>query len=310
MHRLYHILLFLLPMISVGQNLVPNGGFENHSFCPTAGSGLNACNNWSYAISTANYFHFCGAAGAGVHNNLFGSQTPIDSAYIGLASYYTGFAGNQEVAVAELLEPLTSGGKYRVRFKASYADTANFAVCCVGAYISSTAPPSPPFTQNLSSVELVLQESDFDTSSWFQFDGVYTAQGGEDKIYLGTFRPEANLNPVNVRPNGDSNYDIAYFFVDDVEVYEDETVSVVEPDFTFSIYPNPATTNLTIESRTPLAQVWVRDVAGRALRYTTLPRGTQGDHTTIDVSNLPSGIYLVEVLTQNGQRSVQKVVVE
>ncbi len=76
------------------------------------------------------------------------------------------------------------------------------------------------------------------------------------------------------------------------------------------IYPNPATTNLTIESRSPLAQVWVRDVAGRAHRYTTLPRGTQGDRAVVDVSGLPSGIYLVEVLTQNGQRSVQKVVVE
>ncbi|MFM1930760.1 MAG: hypothetical protein RL226_63 [Bacteroidota bacterium] len=32
--------------------------------------------------------------------------------------------------------------------------------------------------------------------------------------------------------------------------------------------------------------------------------------TAIDASSLPSGIYLVEVLTQNGQRSVQKVVVE
>ena len=74
------------------------------------------------------------------------------------------------------------------------------------------------------------------------------------------------------------------------------------------IYPNPATTSLTIESHTPLAQVWVR--AGRALRYTTLSRGTQDDRAVVDVSSLPSGIYLVEVLTQNGQRSVQKVVVK
>jgi hypothetical protein len=78
--------------------------------------------------------------------------------------------------------------------------------------------------------------------------------------------------------------------------------------FTFSIYPNPATTNLTIESRTPLAQVWVRDVAGRRVITQTLKQ-VQGD-TRIDVSALPSGIYLLEVLTQNGQRSVQKVVVE
>jgi hypothetical protein len=73
------------------------------------------------------------------------------------------------------------------------------------------------------------------------------------------------------------------------------------------IYPNPATTNLTIESRTPLAQVWVRDVAGRAVLPTLRLRSGYGN---VDVSSLPSGIYLVEALTQSGQRSVQKVVVE
>ena len=77
----------------------------------------------------------------------------------------------------------------------------------------------------------------------------------------------------------------------------------------FRIHPNPATTNLTIESRTPLAQVWVRDVAGRAVLPAPYPSRTSG-YSNIDVSSLTSGIYLVEVLTQNGQRSVQKVVVE
>jgi len=54
----------------------------------------------------------------------------------------------------------------------------------------------------------------------------------------------------------------------------------------------------------------VRDLAGRKVIKQTLgpASGGQGD-TRIDVSTLPSGIYLVEVLAQNGQRSVQKVVV-
>jgi hypothetical protein len=94
-----------------------------------------------------------------------------------------------------------------------------------------------------------------------------------------------------------------------VVVVDPLTVGINETDFTFSIYPNPGTTNLTIESHTPLAQVWVRDVAGRAIMNETL-RSAQSDKKTLDVSSLPSGIYLVEVLTQNGQHSVQKVVVE
>jgi hypothetical protein len=47
--------------------------------------------------------------------------------------------------------------------------------------------------------------------------------------------------------------------------------------------------------------------------YPSTLRQAQGDvsgYATIDVSSLPSGIYLLEVLTQSGQRSVQKAVVE
>lgn len=88
-------------------------------------------------------------------------------------------------------------------------------------------------------------------------------------------------------------------------------IDEAENDFPLLIYPNPATTNLTIESRTPLAQVWVRDLAGRpSIHHPLVADGTQDDRVVIDLIGLPSGIYLVEVLTQNGQRSVQKVVVE
>jgi hypothetical protein len=257
MHRLCHILLFLLPMISVGQNLVPNPSFEEHTGCPNGPADLQLCDFWDNWIGSPDYFHNCGTGLGAVPVNGFGSQFPMDSAYIGLSGYTASFAGGQEITNAQLVSPLLEGEKYRVRFKVSYADSANYAICCLGVVLSSTPPPAGPYSQNLSSVELVLQESDFDTTSWFQYDGVYTAQGGEDKIYLGTFRPESEMNPVLVRPNGSSIFNFAYFYIDDVEVYVDETVSVVEPEFTFSIYPNPATTNLTIESRTPLAQLWV-----------------------------------------------------
>lgn len=92
--------------------------------------------------------------------------------------------------------------------------------------------------------------------------------------------------------------------------------SVHELDFTFTIYPNPATSNITIQSKTPLAQVWVSDLAGRrvlpALYSSTLrvPQGDTSGYANIDVSALPSGIYLVGAITEDGRRSVQKVVVE
>ncbi|MCB9187473.1 MAG: T9SS type A sorting domain-containing protein [Flavobacteriales bacterium] len=97
---------------------------------------------------------------------------------------------------------------------------------------------------------------------------------------------------------------------DDCE-YEFIFIGIEEQNFQFSIYPNPATYNLRIESQTPLAQVKLTDLAGRPLVHHPLSAaGTQDDPITIDISGLPSGIYLLEAITQNGKRSVQKVVVE
>jgi hypothetical protein len=122
-----------------------------------------------------------------------------------------------------------------------------------------------------------------------------------------------------VEPNGwAASQNNTGIVVNGITIYADPgqapaclTVGLIEQEDSelISTYPNPATTNLTIESRTPLAQVWVRDVAGRQVITQTLKQ-VQGDRAVVDVSALPSGIYLVEVLTQNGQRSVQKVVVE
>jgi hypothetical protein len=76
----------------------------------------------------------------------------------------------------------------------------------------------------------------------------------------------------------------------------------------FTIYPNPATSNITIQSKTPLTQVSLSDMSGRRVVTQTLKQ-LQGDVST-DVSALPSGIYLVEVITEGGRRSVQKVMIE
>lgn len=103
---------------------------------------------------------------------------------------------------------------------------------------------------------------------------------------------------------------------DNISSYDGQTdcdypwneVSVGEVNFQFSIYPNPATDNLRLESQTPLVQVNLTDLAGRVALQQTF-RQTQ-DYVSVDVSGLPSGIYLLEAETEDGRRSVQKVVVE
>ena len=63
----------------------------------------------------------------------------------------------------------------------------------------------------------------------------------------------------------------------------------------FSLYPNPTKGNLTIEGVTGYLQVYVHDLVGREIMtYSLTP-----SNKTIDVSNLPSGMYAVTVQGEN-----------
>lgn len=283
--------VFCATSISVGAqntpvNLVPNGGFEERTGCPNGPADLSLCQDWNFQSGTVDYFHQCGTEEGGLPLNYMGFQeSEEDSSYIGLSGFNSVFSGGQEITFCNLLQPLDQGEKYRIRFKASYADSANYAICCVGVILSTSAPTSPPFAQNLSSVELVLDENDFNTTAWFQYDGVYTAQGGEDKIYLGTFRPESEMNPVLVRPNGSSNYNSAYFYIDDVEVYEDTVTGINETDDEHvSLVYDQGQGKLSVNG-SQAWQITVLDLSGRVVRTGT-------GH--VDVSGL-SGVYVVQV---------------
>lgn len=297
------VCLFLLAGNTLAQvNLVPNGGFEERSGCPNGGGDLQFCNYWNDIIGSVDYYHICGSGDGGVYQNQAGSQTPIDSAYIGFASYTTFFAGGQEVADNQLSQPLTQGVKYRVRFKASYADSANYAICCVGAILSTAPPPQGPYFQNLSNLELIIEESDFDTSTWFQYDGIYTAQGGEDKIYLGSFRPESEMNPIHVRPNGDPNYNVAYWYIDDVEVYEDDLVGIEEEKLQVKLKSELVSEQLEITTDKPV-QLQLMDISGRMVLSEQLNSG----RSSISVSSIPNGMYAAVFISENGQTISRKI---
>jgi hypothetical protein len=298
------VCLFLLAGNALAQvNLVPNGDFEIRENCPIYGSSLHECPDWDDIYGSVDHFHLCGTSGGNAYGNEFGGQTPLDSGYIGFGSYTTFFAGGQEVANAILTQPLVQGVKYRVRFKASYADSANYAICCVGIILSDSPPPQGPYFQNLNTVELVLEESDFDTTTWFQYDGVYTAQGGEDKIYVGSFRPEADMNPIHVRPNGDPNYNIAYWYIDDVEVYEDDLVGIEQEILQVKLNSELVSEQLEITTDKPV-HLYLMDISGRMVLSEQLNLG----RSSISVSSTPNGMYVAVFTSENGQTTSKKIV--
>jgi hypothetical protein len=301
-------------MISVGQNLVPNPSFENIISCDPINGDFYAqdwirTNNYS-----PDYYNSCWPdsidnGARDVPQNRYGFQLPrTGESYFGLVGAFFGFDGREYIQ-AELTETLEANYTYHVNFYVALSDSSLFAVNDIGALLSDTPAYTPTlsvlnYNPQIANDPQVQPLSTYDY--WYSVSGSFTASGGEKFITIGNFKDDMNTDISSLGYFTNKQY--GYYFIDDVSVIPDSIFqSVNENEFTFSIYPNPATTNLTIESRTPPAQVWVRDVAGRAVLPTLRLRSGYGN---VDVSGLPSGIYLVEVLTQNGQRSVKKVVVE
>jgi len=76
----------------------------------------------------------------------------------------------------------------------------------------------------------------------------------------------------------------------------------------FSVWPNPATDVLHIESGTRLQQIRLLDMRGREAAPPQ-PSATGGEErATIDVSALPSGLYLLQITDAEGRKGVQKVI--
>lgn len=84
-----------------------------------------------------------------------------------------------------------------------------------------------------------------------------------------------------------------------------ESSNVVElVENQFSVYPNPATSEVTIQSEEQIQQLTIRDITGKTLAV----KQNLSLVETINISGLSAGLYLLESKTGN-QVSVEKLVV-
>lgn len=72
-----------------------------------------------------------------------------------------------------------------------------------------------------------------------------------------------------------------------------------------SMYPNPVSNTLYIEASSAIEQLSIYDLNGRMV----LTKEQQQENISIDVSSLPSGIYLVRVKTENSE-TIKKLTIE
>ncbi len=311
MKRLVFVLLFgAIIITSLAQdNLVPNPSFEDKNHCPVILGDLEAAIFWLDPNSgSSDYFNECDSTNiVGVPNNVGGYANAYTGfSYAGFATYHL---ETREYIQSQLSSPLVAQKKYHVEFYVNLCDSCNHASNEMGAYFSLNAPSNTtgsPF-EVAPQVNNNLVDSLNDKINWMKVSGEFIAEGGEHYITIGNFKSNVATDVYEV-PGGGVIWTevLAYYYIDDVSVVLDTTTGVNELEqVKFEVYPNPTKNNLVVETDVVKnTSLIIFDLTGRI--FISVP--LQAVKTSIDISDLPRGIY-VAVLEQNGNRAARRKIV-
>ena len=212
----------------------------------------------------------------------------------------------------ELDTTLRQGQGYSLSFQVSLTDSCNYAISGMGVVLTTDDTRYWDDEDFFDVTPQVVNHQDSlldDKVRWMEVSGQFVANGGEKFITIGCFNRDVdeNIQQVSNHPTAIYNWDFSSYYIDAVELYEDNSIGISELDAVpVSLYPNPTGGNLTLTSKEELSHVFLTDLAGKRLGNFHDP----GNVWQMDVNGFASGIYLVTAITVDGRRAVSKVVVQ
>jgi len=227
----------ILLVVEKGENLVNNPSFEEFNICPKGIVGKPEKKLIPYwdvpSKGTPDYFNSCCDGEAGVPKNFAGKiNARTGNAYCGIILRQNFTRDNKitgekpviyrEYIQAELKTELVQGKKYRIRFYICNSSNSRFAVDAIGACIT-TEKVRINNKEVLDLIPVVENSSGHFLSNqhcWVVVEGIYQAQGGEKYLTIGNFYNNYSTN--YIMQNGNSKFNYAYYYIDDVSVYEVE----------------------------------------------------------------------------------------
>ena len=213
------------PLIGLGQNLVPNPGFETFNACPRHLGNLHQdVAEWTTPTSgTTDYFHMC-SFHMGTPENFNGVQRTVEGE--GYAGFYAYAPDDyREYLQVRLQSPLTAGAEYRLSFYVSLAERSDYAIRDFGILFSNN-PLEIDTKKNISKSRrydikentyhyLETPAADFisDTRDWSRVEVRFEAEGTEEYLILGNFRTNRQTR---TSKTGRSSNKGAYYYIDKV----------------------------------------------------------------------------------------------
>ncbi len=308
------------------ENLIQNGSFEElqpnflgDTLCPSNGGAIGLAKHWSSARGTCDYFNSCSNEiwpNFGVPQNMYGYQMADDgSAYAMLASYSTLFENAREYLWQELPQVLLGGQGYKLSFRVSLPDSVNFAINSIGGLLTID---DTRYWENADFLNAGPQvESDpltlmDDKEGWTTVSGSFVAVGGEKYLTIGTFKRDNGIwiERVDSFPHIMYNWESSSYYIDGVELYEDNSIGIAEQEReVFNLWPNPTNGQVYLsyereESRT--LQWEITDLLGRRVHLQPL-QGNRGN--AILGVRLPAGMYVSNLLANDVRIGSHRLVV-
>lgn len=302
------ICLVLLTSPGFAQNLCPNPSFEDvsNTFCGimSLGDFASTIENWQSPTAASPQVFFSNIDEA-CYNfqplslydgpiGIKGSQLPRTGNVMAGVWLYTIDGLNQRQYVQSWFdEPLVPGNHYAVEFYVSLADSMEYYIDSLGAYLSV----NPPLSFDDSPLDVtpqVLSDGFMDNSSgWTLVRDTIFADGAYEFITIGNFKDDSstNLESNPLHSGAVSTYG-AYYFIDDVSVEEVVAVGIteVEDDVLFA-FPTRVEDVLNIWVPIGFEQGWIEvySAQGRLVMKACLSQ----IGTSIDFSSQADGAYVV-----------------
>lgn len=298
--RFISLFLFLLNVqyYSVGQNLVPDPGFEIKTIECIVSPPLVHWFNPNIATPDLYSLDPCGTQLTPENMNLVGAPLPYEGqSYVGMfcCEHPESASQTREYVSTQLIESLQSGQIYTLRFKLARAIVFDLAIDKIGAYFSTDAPWSE--SPNVMDVEPQVETSGEVLTpdlEWMTIEFEFTAQGGEQFLTLGNFRYPDEMTVVFTGLSW-KNFFSAYYLFDDVHLELKETsthsISIIESSWFIN-------SDGVLYAETS-GEYKIYSLSGIALRSGNFNSGTQ----SLPLSDLAAGVYIIYLQNSTEQRT-------
>lgn len=206
--------LLLLSIQLMGQNIIPNAGFEHKNDCPSKKSHFATLSKgWTNPTKgTPDYYHPCGSEKYKTPKNQYGIKKPYHGdAYVGLNNR----GSFREYIRIRLTKTLKKGATYRVKMHVSASGKFSYSSSDIGFYFSSKYETQNSTGRLLNCEAQIVnpEENIIPTNKWVEVVGKFIAKGGEKFVTIGSFRKKVNFQALTEHEEDVKN---SYIFIDNL----------------------------------------------------------------------------------------------